>query len=350
MSSLFIIILAAAAFSISAWFTRRFCNPGSVVYILDHPNERSLHDRPVPRGGGLAILIAIIVCSAAVALFHSIYVLAGIASGILIVATVSFFDDRYSVPPLYRLIAHMLAAAVILYGGFSLQKLEIPGVSWHWSYAVGALFSVLFTVWMINLYNFMDGMDGFAGGMALFGFGAFAAMGWMAGHEIFFVISLIVAAASTGFLVFNFPPARIFMGDIGSSALGFLAAVFSLWGAKDGVFQFWIAVLVFSPFIVDATATLIRRLVRHEKVWQAHKTHYYQKLVQAGWGHRKTVLWEYALMAACAGSAIWVVRQTETVQWWTIGFWTMVYALLIAMVRRLEAGNLRDRKRAGPSP
>ena len=337
MSPLFIFFVTAAAFAISAWFTRRFCDAGSVVYMLDHPNERSLHDRPVPRGGGLAILIAIIVCAATVTWFHSVYVFAGMASGILIVAIVSFFDDRYSVPPLYRLVAHVLAAAVILYGGFSLQKLEIPGVSWHWSYTMGAMFSVLYTVWMINLYNFMDGMDGFAGGMALFGFGAFAAMGWMAGHEIFFVISLIVAAASTGFLVFNFPPARIFMGDIGSSALGFLAAVLSLWGVKDGVFPFWIAVLVFSPFIVDATTTLIRRLWRHEKIWQAHKTHYYQKLVQAGWGHRKTVLLEYAIMLGCGVTALWGVRAPEKLQAAILAGWTLFYFLFFFWVSRLAS-------------
>jgi len=173
--------------------------------------------------------------------------------------------------------------------------------------------------------------------MAIFGFGAFAVLGWSAGHWLFMNLNLIVASAAAGFLLFNFPPARIFMGDVGSSTLGLLVAAFSLWGVNDGVFSFWVTLLVFSPFIVDATTTLIRRLLRGEKVWQAHKTHFYQQLVQAGWGHRKTVLWEYVLMAACAGSAIWAARQTETVQWWTIGFWTVVYALLIAMVCRLEA-------------
>jgi UDP-N-acetylmuramyl pentapeptide phosphotransferase/UDP-N-acetylglucosamine-1-phosphate transferase len=320
-----IIVVVVAAFAISVWFTRQFCNPGSVVYILDHPNERSLHDRPVPRGGGLAIIIAIIVCGTVAALFYPERVLAGITLGILMVAAVSFLDDRYSVPPLYRLVAHVLAAAVILYGGFSLQKLEIPGASWHWPYAAGVASSALFIVWMINLYNFMDGMDGFAGGMTLFGFGAFAAMGWMTGHDLFFTINLIVAAAATGFLVFNFPPARIFMGDIGSSTLGLLAASLSLWGARDGVFPFWVAVLVFSPFIADATVTLLRRLWRHEKIWQAHKTHFYQKLVQAGWGHRKTVLLEYAIMFGCGISALWSMRASDEIQLAILIAWILFY-------------------------
>ena len=190
---------------------------------------------------------------------------------------------------------------------------------------------------MINLYNFMDGMDGFAGGMAVSGFGAFAILGWMAGHDAFMAINLVISAAAAGFLIFNFPPARIFMGDIGSSVLGLLAASLSLWGARDGVFPFWIAVLVFSPFIVDATVTLIRRLLRREKIWQAHKTHYYQTLVQAGWGHRKTVLLEYAIMLGCGVTALWGVRAPEKLQAAILAGWTLFYFLFFFRVSRLAS-------------
>jgi UDP-N-acetylmuramyl pentapeptide phosphotransferase/UDP-N-acetylglucosamine-1-phosphate transferase len=335
MSLLIIVFMAVVALALSTLFTYRFCHPNSVVYILDHPNERSLHDRPVPRGGGLAILIAMGVCGAATALIYPTRGLEGMGLGILIVAVVSYIDDRHSITVAGRLAAHVVASVVIIYSGFFIHELAIPGMNWSWPPIAGAILSAVFIVWMINLYNFMDGMDGFAGGMAVIGFGTFAFMGWTAGHDAFLSVSLIIAAASAGFLFFNFPPARIFMGDVGSSTLGLLAAAFSLWGARDRVFPLWAAALVFSPFIVDATVTLVRRLLRGERVWQAHKTHYYQKLVQAGWGHRRTVLWEYVLMAACAGSAIWAVRQPETVQWWTIGFWVMAYAMLIAMVHRL---------------
>jgi UDP-N-acetylmuramyl pentapeptide phosphotransferase/UDP-N-acetylglucosamine-1-phosphate transferase len=147
----------------------------------------------------------------------------------------------------------------------------------------------------------------------------------MAGHDLFLIVNLIVAAASAGFLFFNFPPARIFMGDIGSSTLGLLAATLSLWGARDGVFPFWIVLLVFSPFIVDATVTLVRRLFRGEKVWQAHKSHYYQKLVQAGWGHRRTVLLEYGIMLGCAITAVWSAQATPLAQVLAIAAWSMFY-------------------------
>jgi UDP-N-acetylmuramyl pentapeptide phosphotransferase/UDP-N-acetylglucosamine-1-phosphate transferase len=335
MSTFIIVILAAVSFTLSALLTLRFCNPSSAVYILDHPNERSLHDRPVPRGGGLAVLIAIIVCGTAAGFLYPTPRLGEITLGMFIVAGVSFFDDRNPVPHLYRLITHVAAAVVILYGGLILQKMEIPGASWQWSNAVGAMFSMLFIVWMINLYNFMDGMDGFAGGMAVFGFGAFAAMGWMAGHGTFLAICLIIVAASAGFLIFNFPPARIFMGDVGSSTLGLLAATLSLWGARENVFPFWTAVLVFSPFIVDATVTLIRRLLRREKVWQAHKTHYYQQLVQAGWGHRKTVLLEYAIMFGCGISALWSMRASDEIQLAILIAWILFYFAFFFWVSRI---------------
>ncbi len=342
MNPIVITVLAALSFATSAWFTRRFCDPDSAVYILDHPNERSLHDRPVPRGGGLAILIAIFACGAVLTWFHPERGLASIALGVVLLAVVSFIDDRYSVPPPYRLLAHTVAAAVILYGGHVLEGFEIAGANLHWPHAAGVVFSLLFTVWMINLYNFMDGMDGFAGGMAVFGFGTFAVMGGMAGHAMFAAISSIIAAASAGFLLFNFPPARIFMGDIGSSTLGLLAASLSLWGAREGVFPFGIALLVFSPFIADATATLLRRLWRREKVWQPHRTHYYQQLVQAGWGHRKTVLLEYAIMLGCGITALWTVRATAETQLAVLSIWVLVYFVFFFWVSRLAA-----RRRSG---
>jgi UDP-N-acetylmuramyl pentapeptide phosphotransferase/UDP-N-acetylglucosamine-1-phosphate transferase len=335
MSPLIIVVMAVAALAISTFFTYRFCRPDSVAYILDHPNERSLHDRPVPRGGGLAILIAMGICGAAVALIYPARGLAGMGLGTLIVAVVSFIDDRHSITPAGRFVAHVAASAVILYYGFFLHKLEIPGMSWDWPPIAGAVLSAVFIVWMINLYNFMDGMDGFAGGMAVFGFGAFATMGWMAGHGTFFTISLIIVAASAGFLFFNFPPARIFMGDVGSSTLGLLAAALSLWGVRENVFPFLAAVLVFSPFIADATVTLVRRLLRREKVWQAHKTHYYQQLVQAGWGHRKTVLLEYVIMLGCGISALWSMRATDEIQMAILMAWILFYFAFFFWVSRI---------------
>ena len=135
------------------------------------------------------------------------------------------------------------------------------------------------------------------------------------------------------------------MGDVGSSTLGLLAATLSLWGARDGVFPFWIALLVFSPFIVDATVTLFRRLLRGDKIWQAHKTHFYQRLVQAGWGHRKTVLFEYAIMLGCAITSLWSTRASIAIQVGIVAGWTAVYLGFFSWVSRLPT---RDNKTETP--
>jgi UDP-N-acetylmuramyl pentapeptide phosphotransferase/UDP-N-acetylglucosamine-1-phosphate transferase len=180
----------------------------------------------------------------------------------------------------------------------------------------------------------MDGMDGFAGGMAVIGFSALA---WLGQADAgFSAICLTVAGACAGFLVFNFPPARIFLGDIGSTILGFLVAACGLWGYQAELFPFWALLLVFSPFIVDATVTLVRRLLRGEKVWQAHRSHYYQRLVLLGWGHRRTVRVEYALMLACAGSTLLAVHWSPTGQATLVAAWVLVYGLLMWGVSWLE--------------
>ena len=334
------LLTAILVFAVAAWLTRAFAHPGSRLHILDHPNERSLHARPTPRTGGVAMVLAIVIGVMVLPLLTGAGMsreLLWLGSGALAVAGISYLDERRHIPVASRLMAHVFAGGLLVAGGLAAESLQLPGVSYPAPVWAAGFMTVLFVVWMINLYNFMDGMDGFAGGMAVFGFGSFAVMGWLAGHDLFFAMNMIVVTATTGFLIFNFPPARIFMGDTGSSTLGFLAAAMSLWAEREGLFPLWIALLVFSPFIVDATVTLLRRLWRREQIWQAHKAHYYQRLVQLSWGHRKTVLWEYALMAACAGGAIWGGRQAVPIQWGVIGFWAVMYILLIVLVSRLEA-------------
>lgn len=329
-------VSAFFAFAISAWLTRQFCHPSSRFHILDYPNERSLHKHPVPRTGGIAIFTAVAAAGFVMALGYGAEAdFFWFGASVAVVAAVSFLDDRYKLEVMERLSAHIVAGCLLLVGGFILYAWQWPGALWHWPPWMGIGFSLLFILWMINLYNFMDGMDGLAAGMAVIGFSFFALFGWVAGNPLFFGLSLVVAAASAGFLLYNFPPARIFMGDVGSSVLGLSAAALSLWGAQDGIFPFWAAILVFSPFIVDATITLVRRLVHGERVWQAHKTHYYQRLVQR-WGHRKTVLYEYGLMLACGTTALWALGADVAMQRVALMSWLIIYGLLAVLIPYLE--------------
>jgi UDP-N-acetylmuramyl pentapeptide phosphotransferase/UDP-N-acetylglucosamine-1-phosphate transferase len=332
-----LLAISVFAFVLSAFLTRRYCDPTSRLYLLDHPNDRSLHTRPTPRTGGVAIFVAL---AGAVAIWSlgadSISALYGLVAGAIFIAALSFIDDRKGLSVSTRLPGHLFAAVLLVIGGLSLSEFSLPGMVLYWPEWLGVLFSILFLTWMINLYNFMDGMDGLAAGMAVIGFGTFALFGYMAGNLIFLAINLIIVSAVSGFLMFNFPPARIFMGDTGSSLLGLLAGGLSIWGARDEVFPFWVALLVFSPFIVDATTTLVRRLGNGERVWQAHKSHFYQRLVQSGWSHRKTAFYEYSLMLACGVSALSVLHLDTHWQTALILFWCLFYPLLMFGVHRKE--------------
>jgi UDP-N-acetylmuramyl pentapeptide phosphotransferase/UDP-N-acetylglucosamine-1-phosphate transferase len=250
------------------------------------------------------------------------------------VAVISFWDDHSFVPVVWRFAVQTLGACMLIAAGLILRDTGFPLASV--SAPLTYLLTILFVVWMTNLYNFMDGMDGFAAGMAVFGFGSFAISGGLAGDALFASLSAVTAAAAAGFLVFNFPPARIFMGDTGSAVLGLLAAGFMLWGSQRGVFPLWTGLIIFSPFIVDATVTLLRRLIRAEPVWKAHKTHYYQRLVQLGWGHRRTVVREYMLMAVAAVTGIGVVYLPSLAQWFVVGVWVAIYLAIAMAVHRLE--------------
>jgi len=290
------------------------------------PNERSLHKRPTPQVGGVAILLAL---SLSFSLLESPPVLSAIYLGAGLIALISFLDDCYPLSARYRLLIHLLAAFISLYlSDLWLPALQLPLFIWHWSTAIGAIFSLLFIVWMLNLYNFMDGMDGFAGGMSLFGFSGLAYLGYQADVLLYMQVNASIAAASLGFLLFNFPPARIFMGDVGASTLGFLAATLSLWGVQQAILPGWAAVLIFSPFIIDATATLLTRLYRKEKIWQAHRSHHYQRLVCSGWGHKKTVLWAYILMLACMVSTLYLLQLSPPQQAIGLGIWLLIYAAI----------------------
>lgn len=301
---------AVIAYALIAWML----GPHGLALPLDNPNERSLHVSPVPRTGGLAIMAAVL--AAGLALGAS-FVTLGCT---LALAVVSFIDDRGGLPARVRFLAQGIAAAVWL-------AVALPAAP-LW------LLPILFLaiVWVTNLYNFMDGMDGLAGGMAAFGFGAYAVAFWLAGDATGALFSASIAAAAIAYLRFNFHPARIFMGDVGSIPLGFLVAVVGLQGWRDGAWPIWFPVAVFSPFVFDATVTLLRRAARGERIWEAHRTHYYQRLVQLGWGHRNTALAEYALMAGCAVVALAALRVPLTVQVAVCVAGAVAYAVLALAV------------------
>jgi UDP-N-acetylmuramyl pentapeptide phosphotransferase/UDP-N-acetylglucosamine-1-phosphate transferase len=341
--------LGATVGFFSWWLTGWFASPGSPIVSLDHPNERSLHRTPTPRTGGVAIMGALYL---GVLIFgvlgwiwsspdKSMPVLDSTGWSIVmmtgVISIVSLMDDRRGLPIAVRFGVHLLAAALLVIGsGLMLPSTAVPMlgvISWGW---IAAPFTVMFLVWMANLYNFMDGMDGFAGGMTVIGCGLLGYLGWQAHHPVISVIATLQSAAAAGFLVHNFPPAKIFMGDVGSVSTGFLAAALIVLGCRDGVFNLWVPLIIFSPFILDATVTLVRRALRHEKVWEAHRDHYYQRLVVGGWSHRRTVLAEYGVMALCGGFALLYQYASEEWRLVILGAWGVLFLSLALAVKGVE--------------
>ena len=244
----------------------------------DVPNDRSLHTRPTPRVGGWGVTpISVLLI---VLLARPLWPLAVLA---LSLGFLSHVDDRRSLAARYRFAAHLLAAIVLV--------CVVPPPH-AWWLAIPATFLL---VWMSNLYNFMDGANGLAGGMAVLGFSCYGFIGRIA-HPDLAIASAAIAGAAAGFLIFNFPFAKLFLGDSGSIPLGFLAGGMGYWGWCVGAWPFWFPPFVFSPFIADASFTLFKRLMRGERFWEAHRQHYYQRMVGMVGEHWPVVLQWYALM------------------------------------------------------
>lgn len=297
----------------------------------DVPNHRSLHVRPTPRVGGWGLVPV-----AVLAILLLAPTLWCAAAGAALLAAVSQIDDRRGLPARVRFAVHLIAvgALVVLF----------PAAAPWWALAILAFLML----WLVNLYNFMDGADGLAGGMALFGFAGYAIAALVSDHpspELAWSAAA-VSGAALGFLGFNFHPARIFLGDAGSISLGFLAGALGYWGWRGGVWPVWLPVLMFAPFIADASVTLARRLLRGEKFWQAHREHYYQRMVRSGLGHARTAWAWYALMVAGIMLAIFALDHSAIFQWCALAIWIAVLCAAGAIVdlrwRRFQSTTLSD--------
>lgn len=273
-----LLILLASAFVFSAAMTYALRHYALRVNLLDVPNARSSHARPTPRGGGVSIVIVVLAAAAFTPLLTRqpslIPPLALV--GLMAIAAIGYWDDHADVPARWRFAVHALAAALILY---SLG--DVPAVPW-WGGAIklglaGAVLAGIGVVWLINLYNFMDGIDGIAAVEALT-----VLLGGMAvllaqGRSLPLELPVIVAAVA-GFLVWNWPPASIFMGDAASGFLGALLGVIALVISNQPGMNLWCWLILLAVFITDATVTLLRRMARGERWYQAHRSHAYQRL------------------------------------------------------------------------
>lgn len=299
-------LAVAVSFALSWAVVRlrlRFADRG-----LDQPNHRSLHERPTPHGGGLGIVLALLVVGAWLGVSTLLLAV------VLGLALLSLADDLRHLPFWLRLAGHLFAAAALCH------LIALP--VWWWPPAMLAV------GWMTNLYNFMDGADGLAGSQGVAGFSAYAAGFALAGDAVLAAWCAAAAAACAGFLCFNWPPAKIFMGDVGSIPLGFLAGGMGMMGAWQGAWPWWFPLMAFAPFVLDASATLMRRALAGKRVWEAHREHTYQRMVQKGYGHRGMTLRWTALMAAGALLAVALLALPAWAQWVAVLGWLTFLAWL----------------------
>ena len=297
MTSLFVFVLLTILSYFGIYLIRRYAEKRE---LLDHPNERSSHVIPTPRGGGLAIVILVL----GVGLWSVIE--AGLYRGLIyivggvIIAWLGWRDDIHSLSPRVRFTVQGIVAAISIYGLGYFKAVTVPMFGEFQLGAIGILITFLWIIGLTNAYNFMDGIDGMAGGVALS-----AGIGWMwlasNMHNAFaFWVALAITASSLGFLGHNWSPAKIFMGDVASTFLGYSFAVLPLVSSDKSGDALVLGTLLMWTFIMDASVTFFQRLIRRENVVAAHRSHLYQRLVIAGYKH-ETISSLYIVLTLLAG-------------------------------------------------
>jgi UDP-GlcNAc:undecaprenyl-phosphate GlcNAc-1-phosphate transferase len=275
------------------------------VRVMDVPNDRSSHSLPIPKSGGFAFVFTFVIGSviiyfvADVARIDDRYFWGYVISAVLL-AIVSFVDDVTQKTFVVKVLTQMLCVGVVLASGVILRRLAIP----YWGEvelgSVGYVLTFLWILGLTNAYNFMDGLDGLAAGVAVIAAGFLCAIALEQKSAFVYISSYVLLAGAAGFLIFNFPPAKIFMGDIGSAFLGFTFATLAVIGSSLdlGRLSFYIVPMLLFHFIFDTFFTFTRRLARGEKVLRAHRTHLYQLLNRTGYSHRAVSLFHYAVSVA----------------------------------------------------
>ncbi|AVU76089.1 MULTISPECIES: MraY family glycosyltransferase [Pseudomonas] len=333
MELLFILLSTMGGAIFFTWLLRFYAIRQN---IFDIPNARSSHNQPTPRGGGIAFvlsfLFALIVLVPDASLgWSSIWAIFGAGIG---VALLGFFDDHRPIGVCWRLLGHFIGSIWALCWLGGMPALEIFGnrIDFGW---VGHAFAVIYLVWMLNLYNFMDGIDGIASVEAICTCLSACLLYWASGFSDLVMVPLLLAMAVLGFLYWNFPPAQIFMGDGGSGFLGIILGVSSLQAAGSSPKLFWAWLILLGVFIVDATVTLIRRGLRGEKLHEAHRSHAYQFASRQYGSHLPVIL------AVVAINILWLLPLAACVVLWglegALGL-VLAYVPLVMIAVKFHAG------------
>lgn len=334
--ALWLSLLVVAAISLALTGTmRRFALARS---LIDMPNFRSSHVIPTPRGGGVAIVLSflgVLPLFGAAGLVSRTLIISMLGAG-SIVAILGLLDDRGHIPVRWRLLGHFIAAVWVLVWFDGLPPINTFGVLLDFGW-LGHFLALFYLVWMLNLYNFMDGIDGIASVEAITVCLAAGLIFWQSGYQDLIWAPILLSMSVMGFLYWNFPPARIFMGDAGSGFLGMMLGVFSIQGAWRDTSILWMWVILLGVFVVDSTLTLIIRFLRGAKVYEAHRSHAYQVASRRFGKHSAVTL------AVLAINCFWLFPIAFcVVKFGLDGLAAVVlaYAPLVALALKLKAGSM----------
>jgi len=279
---------------------------------LDRPGPRSSHQRLITRGGGLALVSGFAI-ALLLLLPASVWVVPTLVTTVLM-TVLGWLDDVHDINVRWRLVAQILIAMLAVYWVGPVEQIRIADQHlfspWLWT-----LLSIPALIWMVNLFNFMDGADGLASAQGFFS-GAFLGALFVLDQQIeLAAIAFCLSAASFGFFLWNRPPARIFLGDAGSLALGWTLGFLALAGVLIDSFSVAMAFMAVAVFVIDASATLIWRVVRKEQWYTAHRDHAYQQLIRKNWSHRSVLLVFIALNLLLVTPGLWLVAITPSHDW-----------------------------------
>jgi len=329
------------AFVVSYLATVLLLRLGPRAGFVDVPNERSSHEIPKPRYGGVAIVVGCAAASAVLAVVvPASRQFAALALGAGVLFLTGLIDDRRGLSVVARLTLQLAAAMTAVASGVVLDHVALPVVGYIELGWTGAPLTVIVLMASLNFYNFIDGIDGLAAGAGVIASLFLALIAMILGHETLGMIYLVVAGASLGFLQFNFPPSRLFMGDSGSTVLGYFFAYMAVAGSRlTPELPAFIPLLVLSPIYVDALLTLARRFAQGEKVFQAHRTHYYQRLLSLGLNHKQVTLLEYLFMVLLGAVAVVYFKAGVYFTAFLAVVWFGVFTAAILKIRGLERGD-----------
>ncbi len=287
--------------------------------LLDHPGERQSHTVATPRGGGAGLVAALLIVSLLIGGGSSSgFWVQCVVPAVVVLALTGWWDDHASLGAGFRFFIQLAVSFYLLWCAANAGWVQ--GV-------IPVIMSVLFVIWMTNLYNFMDGSNGMAGLQGIFAASVLAALFYVSGDHYFALLTLLLAACCVGFLPWNLGRARVFMGDVGSLALGFLFAVFLLYGTATGAFDYPLALMVMLLFLTDATLTLLLRVIRGERWYNAHRQHLYQRLIAHGWTHTRVAVLYQAINLTLVLPGIVIAVNFPALAWAIALVLTLIFVL-----------------------